>query len=733
MLMKTKSALCILLLCHTFFIFSQTSWKGTTSTVWTTSSNWTAGVPTSTIDAIIGDANFTGAFQPALTSGSPACKSLTIGADTKASTLTIGKNFTVYGTINIGANGTILHNTANRIISLKGNWVNTGVYNATVSTAGVTFSGPGQSITGATTFRTMTVNSGSIVTLNTNIVVNTKLSVTGTIDPTENYSITGTGTLVANSKGTLRVKAANFTTNYGISGTVTLSGTSTVNYTSSTINQNVSNAYTYGYLRISGGMTKTLTGNLPGLSSASSSSGRIYIDAGIFDLLTYTANRNTAGGIITIASLAQLRIGGTNTFPNYTTKTITSTSTVEYYGTNQTITAAAYGNLTFSSSNGAVVKTMPVTALTIAGNFTSYVGAGTSVTFTAGNSITVNKDVSLDAGSIFNASSYTHNFLGGWINNGTFNGATSSAVFKGVNAALSGTGTNNFYNLTFSASGINADAATSINVAGNLATSGPGIFTHAANGTLTMSGTGKVITGNGFSLANCTLSGTITTSANITISGNLTVNGSFAASAGTVTLSGVAKSISGSSTITFFSLNIFGTITTAKDFIVLGNFSVSIACSFTSSAGTATFNGTTSVLSGTAYLFHVTINASKTLGLGTNSILGIAGTFTKTGTLNVTTSIPNTVEYNASGAQSIVNTTYSNLVLANGGTKTAAGAITVNNDFTINASVTFNAVSYIFTLYRHFTSNGIFTQPPVMCNSEVPMQLILRVLPAFTI
>lgn len=707
--MKTKSTLCIFLLCHTLIVFSQTSWKGTTSTVWSTASNWTAGVPNASTDAIIGDANFTGTFQPVLTSGSPACKTLTIGADTKASTLTIGRNITVYGNVTVGSNGTITASIANRRISLKGNWVNSGIYNATVATAGVTFSGTAQSITGATTFRLMTVNTGGVVTLNNNIVVNNRLTVSGTIDPTETYSIAGTGALTVNSKGTLRVKAANFAANYALSGTVTLNGTSTVNYASATINQSVSNAYTYGYLRISGETIKSLTGNLPGLSSATASSGRIYIDAGTLDLLTYTANRNTAGGIITIAASAQLRIGGTNTFPNYTTKTLATTSTVEYYGNNQTVIAATYGNLVFSSSSGAIVKTMPATAMTIAGNFTSYIGTGTSVSFTAGNNITVNKDVLMDAASTFNGSSYTHNFISNWTNNGTFTGATSTVIFSGVNADLIGTGINNFNNLTFSASGITAAANMTINVAGNLVTSGSGIFTHAANGTLTMSGTGKTITGNGLTLANCTLTGNITTAANIGISGNLTINGSLAASAGMITLSGTAKSISGSGTITFFSINTFGTITTTKDFIVLGNFSVSVAGSFTASAGTTTFNGTTSVLSGTANLFNIIINPSKSLGLGTNSILGVASTFTKMGTLNVTTSIPNTVEYNGSGAQSIVSTTYNNLKLANGGTKTAAAAITVNNDFTINAGVTFNAVSHVFTLYRHFTNNGTFT------------------------
>jgi len=44
-----------------------TSWTGTASTAWSNGSNWTGGVPSSTVDAIIGDASFTGLTSPRLT------------------------------------------------------------------------------------------------------------------------------------------------------------------------------------------------------------------------------------------------------------------------------------------------------------------------------------------------------------------------------------------------------------------------------------------------------------------------------------------------------------------------------------------------------------------------------------------------------------------------------------------------------------------------------------------
>jgi len=351
---------------------------------------------------------------------------------------------------------------------------------------------------------------------------------------------------------------------------------------------------------------------------------------------------------------------------------------------------------------------MPGTAFTIAGNFTSAIGLGTDVSFTAGNKITVNRNVSLDASTTFNGASYIHIFKGNWANSGTYNGSTSNVTFSGVNAILSGTGANNFYHLTFSGAGITSAATTTINVNGNLASSGSGTFTHASAGIVNLTGTTKTISGNGLRLYNCTIGGSYTTAANVTISGDLTVNGSIAASAGTITMDGSSKNFGGSGTFTFFALNILGTITTANSFTMLSNLAVAVNGSFSQTSGTTTFNGST-VLSGTANLINVTINAAKTLRLGTNSFLCIGAVFTKTGTLNVTTSVPNTVKYNSAGAQSIVNTTYHNLILAGGGTKTAAGAITVNFDFTVNTGVTFAAGSFTFNLYRHFTNNGTFT------------------------
>ncbi|HTF06358.1 MAG TPA: hypothetical protein VK826_20140, partial [Bacteroidia bacterium] len=360
--MRSFLLLLLLALIPAQTLFAQTSWKGTVSTNWSTASNWTAGVPTSSIDAIIGDVNFTGSFHPTMTSGNTVfCRALTIGTGAVACTLSVGRNINCYGDVTIGSNGTILQNTNSRIITVKGNWTNNGNYAATGTNTSVTFSGSAQIISGTTNFRSITINSGTTVTLGTNLAVSTTLSISGTLDPTANHVVSGTSNLTVNSGGTLLVKAATFAGNYAITGIVSLNGRSTVNYASSSINQNISAAYTYGYLRISGGTTKFLTANLPALSATSSNSGRVYVDAGTFDLQSFTANRGTtvSGGYFIVAIGATMKIGGSNEFPqNYSYVSVASNSTVNYCGTNQVIRDYNYGNLVFESSAGVAIKTM---------------------------------------------------------------------------------------------------------------------------------------------------------------------------------------------------------------------------------------------------------------------------------------------------------------------------------------------------------------------------------------
>ncbi|MEP6512241.1 MAG: hypothetical protein ABJA79_00110, partial [Parafilimonas sp.] len=701
--------MCILFTSNILFA-QTTSWKGITSTSWATATNWTTGVPNSTTDAIIGDANFTGANQPTI-SGTSSCKSLTVGSSSSA-TLTVNKALTVWGDLSIGSTGTLTQKGIT--ITVKGNWSNGGTYSYTSTISKITFAGTAETISGpnSSAFRKITVNTGSTVTLNINISVAGNFTLAGTFIPSENvtpYVMSGGGTTTLSSGCLLKVNASTYAGNYALTGSITVNTGTTVEYSATLSNQTIKENLAYSTLKISGSGVKTLTGNLTNLKSSATTEGNIYVNSGTLDISTFTANRGTTtvGGTFSVSNEATLKISGTNTFPsNYNTKNFGLTSIVEYSGTAQTVSAQTYGNLILSSSSGAATKTMPATDFTVFGNFSSTIGFGTSLTFTAASNITISGNVNIGASTTFNGGSFTHNITGNWINNGTFTGSTSTINLNGAGSSISGTGVHNFNNLTIAASGITAAAASNISIAGNLSAAGSGSFTHASGGTLTMTGAAKTITGTAFTFDNLTISGSITAGINFTLTGNLSVSGSLTATGGTIIMSGSAKTISGAGTVSFGSISVSGSITTTSSFFVAT--SLDVSGSLTASAGTATFTGT-STLNGTANLYNVTLNGTS-LQLSTNAVLGIANTYTVTsGTLNVSSTTPNTVNYNGTGAQTITSGTYHHLILSNGNTKTAGGAITANGDITIAASTTFSASSFTHTVKGDWTTTGTFT------------------------
>lgn len=692
--------------------FSQTtSWIGGTSSIWRTASNWTNGVPDASKDVIIGDGSFTGPNEPTLSLwfGSGQCKSLTlIGAHT----LTLFDDLTVYGSITIGSTSRIDHELGN--ITLEGNWLNSGTYNPTSGNRKVYFSGAGQSIGGSvvTTFEQIHINSGSTVTLARNVTVANFMELSGTLDPTQSFSVTaGSGDINIRAGGVLKVMASTFTGNYSAGSADATNSSSVIDYAASAISQTVSNSVAYEVLRISGGMTKTLAGNTTIGQS-------VIIDGGTLDLSTFTANRSTPGGngSFTMAAGTTLRIGGTNTFPsNYSSTILANTSTVVYYGGNQAVSAKSYGHLTLTSSGGAVTKTMPGTAFSIAGNFSSSASAGT-LSYTAGNNISVAGNISIGANTTFGASTFSHTLGGNWTNNGTFNGCAtpaspSTVTSNGAGSVWSGSGANNFGNLVIIGNNTVLDQNTSITLCGNFSTTGSGSFTHTTGGTgvFTMTGTSKTISGSGIVLDDLTIaSGSVSTSSSFVLVGNLITTGTLTASGGTISMVGSGKTISGAGALQFSTLNVPGTISTAKNFSISSNFSVGASGSFTASAGQVSFNGT-STFSGTANLFNVSLGGGNTLTMGTSAVLGIAGTVTSSGTFNPSTNVPNTVNYNGTGAQATVFTTFNNLTLSNGNTKTPSAGLTVGGDLTIGAGTTFTGGTFTHAVSGNWVNNGTFT------------------------
>ncbi|MBK7883950.1 MAG: hypothetical protein IPJ81_09175 [Chitinophagaceae bacterium] len=546
------------LLCFIKQGFSQTSWTGAVSTSWSASGNWTAGVPTITQNAIIGDASFTGAFQPTIAVNAE-CANLTIGGAV-ASTLTVNKLLTISGNLTINSGATLSQGNTNIVI--RGNWINSGTYTAinSVPLPTVFFAATNQTIGGSnvSTFRNLTVNPGSTVLLGININITSNLLVSGTIDPSESptYQVSG-GNITVTSGGVAKVNASTFGGNY--STTVILNEGSIVEYGSNTTAQSINASYTYSTLKISGSTVKSLSSGLPALNSTTASAGNIFVTAGsTFDLSSFSADRGTSvvGGILSIANNATLimgGVGGTSPFPaNFATVSLSLGSTVEYKsgaGT-QIISPQTYGNLVLSCTSGTATKTS-ASAFTIAGNFTTTVGTGTALNFTAGANIAIDGNVTLGTSTTFNAESFTHTIKGNWANNGTFTGSTSTVNLAGSGTAMSGSGTNNFNNLTVSGFGITA-TNNAINISGDFGTSGPGTFVHASGGTVTMTGASKTIDGSGITLNNLTISsGFRTSTATLTLTGNLSATGTLTCSSGTISMSGLSNSISGAGAKSF--------------------------------------------------------------------------------------------------------------------------------------------------------------------------------------
>jgi hypothetical protein len=140
-------------------------------------------------------------------------------------------------------------------------------------------------------------------------------------------------------------------------GSITGTGTLSASSPSVTVLRGTGNlgggAFTFHALQLVGdGTTTTLTTNVTVNDNLTVGNGT---NPATFDLGSFTANRASAGGTLTVANAATLKIGGTNTVPsNYSTHSIGATSTIEYSGTNQSLavlnSAQDYGHLTISGS-----------------------------------------------------------------------------------------------------------------------------------------------------------------------------------------------------------------------------------------------------------------------------------------------------------------------------------------------------------------------------------------------
>ena len=189
-----------------------------------------------------------------------------------------------------------------------------------------------------------------------------------------------------------------------------------------------------------------------------------------------------SGKNLSVSNGATLYLSGTSTMPTVSgvgTKTFGATSTVNYSGTAQTVTAETYGHLTLSGSG---TKTMPSSNTTVAGNLTT----DGSIAATALDTINVSGNVTIASGTTLSAGTFTHAVGGNLINNGTFTANTSKINFNGT-SSISGSSTNTFHDLSIAASSSLTSASGNVNISGNFTNNGT--FNHNS-GTLTVTGAG---------------------------------------------------------------------------------------------------------------------------------------------------------------------------------------------------------------------------------------------------
>jgi len=436
-----------LLVVFFLFIFGVESATGVTKT-WTGGTNWSwannwspSGIPSSGDNVII-PKGFSVTVDVAA-----ACNSLTF-TEGGTSSLSVNNGVTLAVTNAVAVNDA---NTTNSAANIQGS--------GTLTCASVNI-GDGTA-TNTTTLSEALNSSISTFTISGNLNINSyqptyniirnssftetsgTVTVNGQITTSNNYGTTSTFTL-GNSSPTLNLDGSS---PFLISGSGT--NTITLNGIGATVNYNMNGAQTvygnnYTNLTLSGSGLKTLKtststigGNLTLSGSAStvavanlSIGGNINISTGTtFDLATYTANRSTNGGTLTVAGtmLLGLDSGGQSgsNFPlNYSTTTLTG-GTVNYnqaWGGQTIYSGSTYSNLILGNSSNSQTASGN---LTVSGTLTTTAGGGLNM-----GTYTLNVGAVNNSGTIETQNTSATPFTSGLTWGGTvlINGSSSQTI-----------------------------------------------------------------------------------------------------------------------------------------------------------------------------------------------------------------------------------------------------------------------------------------------------------------
>ena len=193
---------------------------------------------------------------------------------------------------------------------------------------------------------------------------------------------------------------------------------------------------------------------------------------------------------------------------------------------------------------------------------------------------------------------------------------------------------------------------------------------------------------------------TLTANSSLSLSGTLQGNGTLAG-AGAINMSGSNMSIVGSSSISMAgNLSVTGTLTIQSGATLNSTANISVSASSTvTNLGTVNSNTTTGLLTLSASTSSWVNGANASLSL-INSIAGV------TNALFDASAIPNTVTYLNNGASIYAPiSSYNNLAIGGGGTKSLVASTLVTGNFTIQNSTSLVGTGYVLTLKGNWTDN----------------------------
>ena len=238
-------------------------WTGAVSTDWGDANNWCSGIiPTALNDVTIAS---TATRMPTV-SNVATCKNLIINAGATVTT-------SVTGTLNVAGN-----------ITNNGTMTNNGT---------TVFIGTGaqQTFSGIATFYNLTLNNTNGLIIPAAVTVVNHLTLTAGVLNPNGFSLAVGGNWI-NNAATGAFAAGISTIFFNGTGAQTIGGSFVTSF------KDITSTNSTGSVSLN--MNINITGDL-------------LISAGIFDLGTFTANRATTGGILTVNNNATLKIGGTNT------------------------------------------------------------------------------------------------------------------------------------------------------------------------------------------------------------------------------------------------------------------------------------------------------------------------------------------------------------------------------------------------------------------------------------